>query len=219
MTPFKQSLLLVLITAIVTALTMHFFFEPAPQADITQAKQAVKTIKQKEQTIDKSYALAFEKLQKENDSLKKVVDFHKTALLHADEKVSVLESRVNQLATKVNTEPDTVKIKVSDCDSLGKETIALIHQEDIKDSLCHETVDALTMQVVEKDTAINKCQGLYQSMKLALDSSLVQQQNLTNELNAMNKHIRRKTFQSRVLSVSALLLTGIAGTLYLEQKR
>lgn len=218
MTPFKKSLALVLITALISGLLTYYFFDPVPQASITQAQQVIKTVKNQEQAIDKSYTLAFVKLQKENDSLKKAVDFHKTALLHADETVSVLESRVSQLADKVKTEPDTVKIKVSDCDSLSKGAVELVKQEDIKDSLCHETIDALTTQVAEKDTAIDKCNESYHSIKLTLDTSIQQQQYLTDQLNVLNKHIKRKTFESRFLSVTVLLLSGIAGTLYLEHR-
>ena len=219
MTPFKKSLALVLITALISGLLTYYFFDPAPQANITQAQQAIKTVKKQEQAIDKNYTLAFVKLQKENDSLKKLVNFHKAALSVADEKVSVLESKVSQLADKVNTEPDTLKTKVPDCDSLSKETVALIKQEDKKDSLCNTTIEELTTEVGGKDSVISVCNDSYRSIKLTLDTSLAQQQYLTDQLNILNKHIKRKTFESRFLSVTVILLSGIAGTLYLEQKR
>lgn len=217
MTPFKKSLILVLLTALISALTTYYFFEPTPQASITQAQQAIKTVKKQEQAIDKSYTLAFVKLQKENDSLKKLVDFHKAALSVADEKVSVLESKVSQLADKVSTEPDTLKTKIPDCDSLSKETVALIKQEDKKDSLCNTTINELTTEVSGKDSVINVCNESYRNIKLTLDTSIQQQQYLTNQLNALNKRIKRKTFESRFLSVTVILLSGIAGTLYLEK--
>jgi chromosome segregation ATPase len=218
MTPFKKSLILVLLTALLSALTTYYFFEPTPQASITQAQQAIKTVKKQEQAIDKSYTLAFAKLQKENDSLKKLADFHKAALYVADEKVSVLESRVSQLANKVNTEPDTIKAKIPDCDSLSKATVALIKQEDKKDSLCSTTIEELTTEVSGKDSVINVCNESYRNIKLTLDTSIQQQQYLTDQLNILNKHIKRKTFESRFLSVTVILLSGIAGTLYLEHR-
>jgi len=218
MTPFKKSLILVLLTALISALTTYYFFEPSPQASVTQAQQAIKTVKKQEQAIDKSYTLAFAKLQKENDSLKKLADFHKAALYVADEKVSVLESRVSQLANKVNTEPDTIKAKIPDCDSLSKETVALIKQEDKKDSLCNTTIEELTTEVKGKDSVINVCNESYRNIRLTLDTSIQQQQYLTDQLNILNKHIKRKAFESRFLSVTVLLLSGIAGTLYLEHR-
>ncbi len=218
MTPFKKSLVLVLLTALLSALITYYFFEPTPQARITQAQQVIKTVKQQEQKIDKSYTLAFVKLQKENDSLKKLVDFHKAALSVADEKVTVLESKVSQLANKVTTEPDTIKTKIPDCDSLSRETVALIKQEDKKDSLCNTTIEELTTEVSGKDSVISVCNESYRNIKLTLDTSIQQQQYLTDQLNILNKHIKRKTFESRFLSVTVILLSGIAGTLYLEHR-
>jgi len=218
MSDIKKSIALVMVTALITSAGTGYLLEQTPQANIKEVKQQTLTIKKSEQAIDKGYTIAYQKLQKENDSLKKVVQVHKEALHSADEKVSVLESKVSQLAEKVNAVPDTVKEKVSDCDSLSRETTALITEEDKKDSLCNETVSSLTAQVTEKDSVIGECNQSYSRIKLVLDSSVQQQQYLTDELNAMNKHIRHKAFQSKLLTIGVMILTGVSATLLLESK-
>ena len=218
MTQTKKTLLIILATILITSGCSYYFFDNPPVADITVAQQQVKSVKQQEQSIDRSYTIAFQKLQKENDSLKKVIAFHKAALVTADEKVQVLQNKVSEVANKVQAEPDTVKIKITDCDSLSREATALIQQETEKDSLCQETINELTSQVVEKDTEVSDCQQSFQSIKMTLDNSIQQQQTLEDELKALNKQVRKKTFQSKLLSAGVMVLTGITAALLLERK-
>jgi chromosome segregation ATPase len=218
MTQMKKTLLIILATVLITSVCSYYFFDNPPVADIPTAQQQVKTVKQQEQNIDKSYTIAMQKLQKENDSLKKVIAYHKAALATADEKVTVLENKVSSVASKIQSEPDTIKIKISDCDSLSREATALIQEEASKDSLCQETISELTSQVVEKDTEVNECQQSFQSLKLTLDNSIQQQQLLQDELKALNKQVKRKTFQSKLLSAGVMVLTGITAALLLDRK-
>jgi len=213
----KKTFLIILATILITSLFTYYCFDTPPALDITMAQRQVKTIKQQEQSINKSYVTENQKLQKENDSLKTVIEVHKVALANADKKLVLLESKVSTVADKIQAEPDTVKIKISDCDSLSRETSALIQQEDAKDSLCQETISELTAQVVEKDTAVNDCQQNYQAIKLTLDNSLQQQQTLGDELKVLNKQVKRRAFQSKLLSLGVMILTGITATLLLER--
>lgn len=218
MTSFKKTFALVAITALISIGGTRYILEETPQVDVRQSIQTTKNLKQKEQSIDKSYELTLKKQEKKNDSLEGLVKSYKTMLANADKKASEQEQKVTELATTVLTKPDSVKSKVSDCDSLSKEVSTLLEQEREKDTLCNETIGELTSQLGEKDSMINNCEEEFSNTRMLLDTALQQQQNLTNQLTALNKHMRHKVVQNKLLSVGLMVLTGVTATLVIEQK-
>ncbi len=219
MTQFKKTLSIVMLTVLLTCFCTLYLFQPASHTNTLQSKQTIKTEKAQEQNIEKKYTLAIEKLQKQNDSLQALVNQHKSELAQADKKTSELESQVSLLASKVQSEPDTVKQKVNDCDSLAKKTASLIQHYDTAQSLCDETINELTRQVAVKDSADSICHDSFLQMKLQLDTSIARQQALTQNIQSLNRKISHRVIQNKLLSVGVMLLSGVATTFYIEQRK
>ena len=214
----KKIFLVILLTAVISSCLTYFIASPAPQVNIVPMQQALQVNEKKAQAISQNYTLEMAQLKKQNDSLLKVVQSHRAALMLSDQKVFQLEDKVSALASKAKKEPDTLKRKVSDLDSLGIEASVLVSQEAERDSLCEGEVSDLNALVGEKDSALADCQSTYISMKQVADSSLQQQQNALTEIKGLNKQLKRKAVQSRLLSAGLLILTGVAATLYLSHQ-
>ncbi|MDE2026804.1 MAG: hypothetical protein KGJ07_10055 [Patescibacteria group bacterium] len=214
----KKTLIIILLTAALASFLTYEFISPTPQVSLAPLQQQLKNDQGRIDAINKGYTLDMKKLQKKNDSLMQVVSFNKASLKLSDQKVSQLERKVSRLADTLNKEPDTLKSKIALGDSLGKDAIVLISQEAQRDSLCEKQVSDLSLAVNEKDSALADCQGSYISMKQAADTALQQQQGMILQIKGLNKQLKRKTAQSRLLSAGFLILTGIAATLYLSHQ-
>jgi len=214
----KKLFFVVLLTAAISSCITFFAFSPTPQVNITPMQQVLKSEQKQVQVVNTNYMQDMKKLKQQNDSLLHVVKVHKAALMVSDQKVFQLEDKVSELANKVKKEPDTAKGKVSDLDTLGNEASVLVLQEANRDSLCEGEVSDLNALVKEKDSALSNCQSSFISMRQVADSSLQQQQNSILEIQGLNKQLKRRAVQSRLLSAGILLLTGVAATLYLSHK-
>jgi DNA polymerase II small subunit/DNA polymerase delta subunit B len=214
----KKFFLVILLTAVISSCLTYFIASPTPQANINPMQQALQVNEKKAQAISQNYTLEMSQLKKQNDSLLKVVQSRRAALMLSDQKVFQLEDKVRELANKVQAEPDTTKEKVSDLDSLGIEASVLVSQEAERDSLCEGEVSDLNALVKEKDSALEDCQNSYISMRQVADSSLQQQQNAILQIKGLNKQLKKKAVQSRLLSAGILIITGVAATLYLSHQ-
>jgi DNA polymerase II small subunit/DNA polymerase delta subunit B len=212
----KKIFLVILLTAVISSCLTYFIASPTPQVSIAPMQQALQVNEKKAQAISQTYTSEMTQLKKQNDSLLKVVQTHRAALMLSDQKVFQLEDKVSQLADKVKKEPDTAKGKVSDLDTLGTEASVLVSQEVKRDSLCEGEVADLNALVKEKDSALSDCQNSYISMRQVADSYMQQQQNAILQIKGLNKQLKRKAVQSRLLSAGLLILTGVAATLYLS---
>lgn len=179
-------------------------------------QQALQDNEQKAQEINTKYVQNINRLQKKNDSLLVVIKSHKVSLMLSNQKVLQLEDKVNRLAGRVVKESDTSKQKIAESDSLGTAASVLIAQEVNRDSLCEGEVGALTVLVQQKDTAIGNCEEGYAGMKQVADSALQQEQNALTQLKQLDKKLKRRTAQSRLLSGALLILTGVSATLFLS---
>jgi len=218
MTQTKQTFFLIILTALITAFCMYAFIGSPMKTDIATLQNHIKSVQNEEQVIDKKYKSTLTKLLKKNDSLQNLVSIHKAELAEANQKTSDLESEVSKLVVKVQAEPDTIKKKATDCDSLAKTARVLIQQYDTAQSICKQTVNELTEQLSNRDSADSLCNTSYTKMKLALDTSLVQQQDMVALVKSLNRKLNRKKFQSKFLSAGMLLLSGVAATLYIERR-
>lgn len=170
-------------------------------------KQQIKKIEVQVQQADDDYRDAVQSLLKENDSLIFAVTYAKDELQKSKRKVSFLQKQIDNTIAIQETVPDTAS-KLAYCDSLKSEIVNLIVESSIRDSLCDSTVSILSAQVQNKDSSFKICEKSYEEMKNLLDSSLLQQMNLAEELNKYCKKVRRKVFQSRLLAGGAMVLSG-----------
>lgn len=213
----KKFLLTILITAALSSFLTYFMVSPAPQVNIAPIEQALQNEQKKAQKIDAKYALDMKTLEHKNDSLTKALQYRRAALMLSDQKVLQLEDKVTSLAHKVQAEPDTAKRKVYDLDTLGTEASVLVVHEAQRDSLCEGEVEDLTLLNREKDSALSDCQSSYINMRQVADSSLQRQQNAILQIKGLNKQLKHKVFQNRILSAGLLILAGTATTLYLTR--
>ena len=218
MTQTKKTVFIIVLTAALASLLTYEFITPAPQVSLAPLQQQVKSDQQHIETINKTYTLDMKKLQQKNDSLLQVVSLNKASLMLSDQKVTQLQSKVQSLAATLAKEPDTAKGKVLLGDTLGKDAVVLITQENQRDSLCENEVSALTAVVNEKDSALSDCQASYFSMKQAADTAVQQQQDMMLQIKGLDKALKRKTLNSRLLSTGMLILAGVSATLILERK-
>jgi chromosome segregation ATPase len=217
MTQTNKTFFNVLITALITVFCMYIFMGNSVKTDIAALQQRVKSVQSDEQAIDRKYQTTLKKLQKKNDSLQLLVNAHKVELAKADSETNGLKNEVSQLAAKVEATPDTTKEKASDCDSLAKATTKLIGQFDTAQNICEQTVGELTEQLNNRDSTDSLCNTSYTQIKMTLDTSIAQQQDMTNVIKSLNRKLERKTFESKLMSVTVMLLSGFATTLYLEK--
>lgn len=219
MTQTKKTFLIIVLTAALSSLITFQFINPAPQVSLAPLQQQLKNDQGRIVSINKAYTLDMNKLQKKNDSLEHVIELNKVSLTLSDKQVAQLENKVARLADTIKKEPDTTKGKVLLGDTLGKDAVVLIAHEAQRDSLCEGEVSALTSVISEKDSALSDCQGSYFSMKQEADTALQQQQNMMLQIKGLNKALKRKTVNSRLLSTGILILAGVSATLFLERSK
>lgn len=219
MSQTTKTFFIILLTAALACFVTYEFMNPAPQVSIAPLEQQVKTEQSRLEAINKLYALDVKKLQLKNDSLMKVVKSDKVILTESDLKVSKLESKVSKLADTIRKEPDTVKSKIALSDSLSKDVAVLVVQERSRDSLCEEEVSTLSALVNTKDSALSDCRDSYVNLRQVADTALQQQQAMIVQIEGLNKELKRKTAQSRLLSAAILVLTGVSATLFLVQHK
>jgi hypothetical protein len=215
----KKTVLLMLITALLTCIVTVFFTSPPPQASIVPLQQQLAYNQQKLQAINSTYTIQMKSLQKKNDSLMLVINQGNTTLANTDLKIGQLQKRVTHLINTIQSQPDTTKQKISECDSLGANAAILIAQEGQRDTLCNDEIKNLTLVLAEKDSALTDCENGFSGIRQVADSSLNEQLNMVIQIKGLNKQLKRKVFFSRVLSVGCLILTSVSATLILMQQK
>ena len=178
----------------------------------------VKAIQAETTEILKNYNKTIKHLQAENDSLLLQIKSGKAELLNAKQKVTVTQIKVKRLSEKTETEKDTTR-KLVYCDSLREQVRVLMDESNVKDSLYEKNISDLTTLVQTKDSMFiaseQKCDGI----QVLLDRSLKEQQELTDDVNKLNKQVKKKNRRQKWLGAGLLILSGISSALLISNHR
>jgi hypothetical protein len=205
----RQTLSIILLLALAIFGAAHFFRgcgdSPPPLIAPTI------TLEKKAGDIEKEYSTRIAELTKENDSLKKEIEIRKKQLMLSRQSVNVSRQEVVRLIVKEKTVRDTI-LKIVYCDSLQRRVDSLLTEESAHDSLCGQQQESYARQVSVKDSALMITSRSYQDLKSVMDSSLIAQKTLADNLNAANGKLRRRGNMNRFLSGTLLVLGGIVAS-------
>lgn len=133
----------------------------------------------------------------------------KSDLAKAKRKNLILQTQVYDLVDKnASMRADTLA-RLIGCDSLQVKVVELIHADNEKDSLYESAATNMEQQLKNRDSTIALKQQQYQSLKTSFDMSLLQQKLLAVQNEQYRKHIKRQKIKQKILSLGALVLSGL----------
>jgi hypothetical protein len=137
----------------------------------------------------------------------------KKSLEKLNKKNAVLQAQVYDLLDR-NTPAsnDTVSNK----DSVRSKVMALIENDNAKDSLTEKLTDNLESQLINKDSLICLQELKYAELKGAFKKCIDASVNLASENNHLQKQFKRQKIKGKFLSAFALLLSGAAAGILLH---
>lgn len=214
----KQLIPTILITVLATALCMLILLGRYEHTNIAALQQRISLVQSDEQRIESHYKTEEQKLQKSNDSLQQLVDVHLQELAQARETAGTLENELHTLSLKVQSAPDTIRQKIPGLDSLALKSLLFMQVADKRDSICDTTVDELNIALNNSEDADSLCNDSYRAMKMTLDTSLRQQQDMAVTVKKLDKKLERKTAENKLLAIGMLILSGMTAVLLLVNK-
>ena len=164
---------------------------------------------------DKQYANNIWILEKRNDSLFTILQSTKQQLVKAQEKVSGKQTQVRYLSMQIDQSKDTAS-KLLYCDSLQEQTENLIAEQQRKDSLYNEALCDQDSIIKNQDTALSVCQNHSKQLSEFLTAKVEEEKQLQQEITVLQKENARKTIVQKILTASALVLSGIAAALLIH---
>jgi len=96
------------------------------------------------------------------------------------------------------------------CDSLAKEVIEYIADNNIKDSLYEVQAQKTDSIIAVKDSMILTTIKVHEEYKTLLDQSIKGQESLLKENKSLKKQIRRQKFRSTMKTIGFMVLSGAA---------
>ncbi len=154
-------------------------------------------------------------LNTNNKLLNKKLGGSRAALEAAKNKNLVLQTQLYDLIDNKNESLDT-SIEYKHDDVFEDKIIELINENNYKDSLYENIDSTVTAQLRNKDSTIVLMGDKYDSLKISLDESMLQQQSLYDQNKQFKKQFRRQKIKTKLLSAGILILSGIAAN-YLIQ--
>jgi hypothetical protein len=192
-------------------------FDSSP-VGVPTPSPAVKAIQTETKEILKNYRKTIKLLQAENDSLQLQIKSGKAELLNAKQKVTVTQIKVKRLSEKTVSEKDTTR-KLVYCDSLREQVSVLMDESSVKDSLYEKNISDLTALVQTKDSMFVASEQKCERMQVLLERSLKDQQELTDDVNKLNKQVKKKNRRQKWLGAGLLILSGISSALLISNHR
>jgi hypothetical protein len=167
--------------------------------------------------VESRYQQRIQSLKEENKKLSLQVEQDKIELQKVRQKTSVMSNKVRQLSEKVKIAPDTSS-KLFYCDSLREQVQLLLDESIIKDELCDQSIKDLTELAMVKDSIITTTNTKCEELQDLLKHSLNEQEQLTEQVNALHKKLKKKDRRQKLLSVGVLILSGVSSALLLSNR-
>lgn len=218
MTQFKSKFyrVLILLYSIVSiGSTIYLLFRPnetPSDSRYEQTKQELLHIKEYLKQKDSTYQKIIDSLETSGDNLRRELSVTDEKLFHS----RLRSEKLSNTLTNFITARDSSGLKDAFAfDSLSDLSERYVQESEIRDSLCEKEVRNLTTQVELKSQAFSQCDsllGFYREQSTAL---LANTETLNLQLNKAEKKNKRSRNLNRLLSASAMVLTGIIVTNHL----
>ena len=105
------------------------------------------------------------------------------------------------------------------CDTLKQEVMVLNGLTNDADSLSIENIHSLNQSNAIRDTQLIFCNRNYQSLFDLQRENRIREQQLTDALKVAYQQNKRKRFESKMLSVGLMIMTGITTTLFIKSQK
>lgn len=222
MIQFKNKLyraLFILYSIVSIASTVYLLFRPENNdADIRYEKtnDELQKIKEYLKQKDSNYQHTIDSLILQSDSLQAVISITDKRLDYSRSRVKDLSDQIEDYVTLFDIDTSLEKNSVA-FDSLSNLSKEYITQTSIRDSLCDSKINTLKEIITNKEIAFSNCDSLLADYKSESDKLLLQAQDLNLRLQKADKKIKRSRNLNRLLTGSAIILSGIFITTQLIQ--
>ncbi|HLP13202.1 MAG TPA: hypothetical protein VK177_14795 [Flavobacteriales bacterium] len=222
MIQFKNKLyraLFILYSIVSIASTVYLLFRPENNdGDIRYEKtnDELQKIKEYLKQKDSNYQHTIDSLILQSDSLQAVISITDKRLDYSRSRVKDLSDQIEDYVTLFDIDTSLEKNSVA-FDSLSNLSREYITQTSIRDSLCDSKINTLKEIITNKEIAFSNCDSLLADYKSESDKLLLQAQDLNLRLQKAEKKIKRSRNLNRLLTGSAIILSGIFITTQLIQ--
>ena len=206
----------VLVIGIIIGISFSNLFKGCNDT-VTQTKIfKPETLKNQSVKVDEIYQHQIDSLQVSSNGLAKKLAGTKQILSQVSKKNKLLQMQVYELIDKTPVNADTIQIQ-SNCDSLKVTVAELLQSDDLKDSLFTDVNNNLETQIKNKDSTLMIKDMELHAMRISLDQSITEQQFLYDKNKTYQKQFKRQKVKSKLLSVGALILSGMAAAYLIQQ--
>jgi hypothetical protein len=222
MIQFKNKLyraLFILYSIVSIASTVYLLFRPEDNSgDIRyeNTKDELQNIQEYLKQKDSNYQQTIDSLKNQNDSLQFAISITDKRLNYSRSQVKDLSGQLEQFVYRYETDSTLDKNSIA-FDSLSGISKEYLLQSSVRDSLCDAEISLLCDVISNKEIAFNTCDSLLADYKSESDKLILQAQNLNLHLNKAEKKIKRSRNINRLLTTSAVILSGILITTQLIQ--
>jgi hypothetical protein len=214
----KRTVIITFLFGAFSAISTYLLFDSLEgfRKEIKESKITIREMQEQVGNIENKYQSEIHYWIQKNISLQNRIQQTEVALEQSRQKEKSLQGKIVSLITESKTLTDTFSI-VTNCDTLKEKVTLFMAEANIKDSLCTSEITDLKEVIQNQDSAMAVCQNSFSMLKQVTDNSLAFQEKLTDELNSINKKLKRERIKSKFLTAGVMILTG-ATTFFLLQK-
>lgn len=206
----------VLVIGIIIGISFSNLFKGCNDT-VTQTKTfKPETLKNQSVKADEIYQHQIDSLQVSSNGLAKKLAGTKQILSQVSKKNKLLQMQVYELIDRTPVNADTIQTQ-SNCDSLKVTVAELLQSDDLKDSLFTDVNNNLEAQIKNKDSTLMIKDMELHALRISLDQSITEQQFLYDQNKTYQKQFRQQKVKGKLLSVGALILSGMAAAYLIQQ--
>lgn len=206
----------VLVIGIIIGISFSNLFKGCNDT-VTQTKTfKPETLKNQSVKADEIYQHQIDSLQVSSNGLAKKLAGTKQILSQVSKKNKLLQMQVYELIDRTPVNADTIQTQ-SNCDSLKVTVAELLQSDDLKDSLFTDVNNNLETQIKNKDSTLMIKDMELHALRISLDQSITEQQFLYDQNKTYQKQFRQQKVKGKLLSVGALILSGMAAAYLIQQ--
>ena len=208
--------IVVLVIGIIIGISFSNLFKGCNDT-VTQTKTfKPETLKNQSVKVDEIYQHQIDSLQVSSNGLAKKLAGTKQILSQVSKKNKLLQMQVYELIDRTPVNADTIQTQ-SNCDSLKVTVAELLQSDDLKDSLFTDVNNNLETQIKNKDSTLMIKDMELHALRISLDQSITEQQFLYDQNKTYQKQFRQQKVKGKLLSVGALILSGMAAAYLIQQ--
>jgi|GEM_PF-4709732 hypothetical protein len=212
----KRSAIIISILALIAGFCTYTLLSSSGEKPPDGKIIPVKTLEKQVSDIESNYLNQIRTLSRQNDSLKRVIASSRKELMIQKQQILSREAVVTRIIVQTKEVRDTV-LKIVYCDSLQTQVDSLISEVNCRDSLWEQQTEQLKKEVQNRDSTVALCQKSFLELKSATEDSFTQQKELQDRLGGVERKLKRRTIQSKVLAAGFMIVSGIAATTFLHR--